>query len=217
MAVHELEPAPSVTPARPPTSPSFDDVLEAPSERVTPAPSERRRRRQWGAERPRPPLPAAEKPAAPGATWLGGLAITGTVVGWGVYLGSTVVAEFIDHGVHDAAFIAQTVAYVVVMTLLLFSSAMYLVARQGALYRSREHARVPRAEIDAFVADVAPSLTVLVPSYAEEPAVVRATLLSAALQEYPGMRVVLLLDDPPEPTDRRRPRRSPAAGRSPRR
>ena len=44
-------------------------------------------------------------------------------------------------------------------------------------------------------------MTVLVPSYAEEPEVIRATLWSAALQEYPSMRVVLLLDDPPAPTD----------------
>lgn len=197
MAVHELEPAPSMPPAQRSRT-SFDDVLDARVEQPAPA---ARRRRQWGAERPRPPLPSVEKPAAPGATWLGGLAIAATVVGWGVYLGSTVAAEFIDHGVHDAAFIAQTVAYVLVMTLLLFSSAMYLVARQGALYRSRDHVRVPRAEIDASFASSRPSLTVLVPSYAEEPAVVRATLLSAALQEYPGMRVVLLLDDPPEPTD----------------
>ena len=29
---------------------------------------------------------------------------------------------------------------------------------------------------------------------------VRKTLLSAALQEYPFLRVVLLLDDPPNPT-----------------
>lgn len=46
-----------------------------------------------------------------------------------------------------------------------------------------------------------PSLTVLVPSYRANPEVVRATLLSAALQEYPDMRIVLLLDDPPNPSD----------------
>jgi cellulose synthase/poly-beta-1,6-N-acetylglucosamine synthase-like glycosyltransferase len=44
-------------------------------------------------------------------------------------------------------------------------------------------------------------MTVLVPSYSEEPQVVRKTLLSAALQEYPGMRIVLLLDDNPHPTN----------------
>ena len=160
-----------------------------------------RRRRQWGAERPRPPLPMQETPAGTAATWLGGLAISVTVLAWCVYLVQAVVSRFIDNGIHDSGFVIQTVVYVGIMTFLLVSALMYLLARQGALYRSRGHVRVPRAEIDAFMADSRPSLTVLVPSYAEDPAVVRATLLSAALQEYPGMRIVLLLDDPPTPTD----------------
>ena len=142
-----------------------------------------------------------EKPAGTAATWLGGLAISVTVLAWGVYVVQAVVSRFIDNGIHDSGFVIQTVVYVGIMTFLLVSALMYLLARQGALYRSRGHVRVPRAEIDAFMADSRPSLTVLVPSYAEDPAVVRATLLSAALQEYPGMRVVLLLDDPPTPTD----------------
>ncbi len=144
-----------------------------------------------------------ETPAGTVATWLGGLAISVTVVAWGVYLVQAVVSRFIDNGIHDSGFVIQTIVYVGIMTFLLVSALMYLLARQGALYRSRGHVRVPRAEIDAFMADSRPSLTVLVPSYAEDPAVVRATLLSAALQEYPGMRIVLLLDDPPEPTDPR--------------
>jgi cellulose synthase/poly-beta-1,6-N-acetylglucosamine synthase-like glycosyltransferase len=48
----------------------------------------------------------------------------------------------------------------------------------------------------------APALTVLVPSYKEELSVIRQTLLSAALQEYPHKRIVLLLDDPPSPKSR---------------
>lgn len=44
-----------------------------------------------------------------------------------------------------------------------------------------------------------PRLTILVPSYKEELDVIRQTLLSAALQQYPSKRVVLLLDDPPQP------------------
>ena len=44
-----------------------------------------------------------------------------------------------------------------------------------------------------------PSITVLVPSYREEPQVIRRTLLSAALLEYPDVRIVLLIDDPPHP------------------
>ncbi|MGV8966990.1 MAG: glycosyltransferase family 2 protein [Cellulomonas sp.] len=171
---------------------------QAPSE---PGPAVRARRRQWGAERPRPPLPMIEKPAGHAATWLGGFALAATAAAWILYLLRTVISGFIDRGVQDSGLVWQTIAYVAVMSLLTFSAFMYLLARQGALYRSRGHVRVPRAEIDAFTTNSRPSLTVLVPSYCEDPGVVRSTLLSAALQEYPGMRIVLLLDDPPAPTD----------------
>ncbi len=160
-----------------------------------------RRRRQWGAEPARPALPAIEKPPSAAAAWAGGLAMTVVVLAWVAYLTRTVVSRFIDSGMQSSQFIAQTIAYVVVMSFLTFSALMYLVARQGAVYRSRGHVRAPRAEIDAFLAGAQPHLTVLVPSYCEDPAVVRSTLLSAALQEYPGLRIVLLLDDPPQPSD----------------
>ncbi|WP_338180151.1 glycosyltransferase family 2 protein [Jatrophihabitans sp.] len=55
--------------------------------------------------------------------------------------------------------------------------------------------------IDAAFDEVLPTMTVLVPSYREELATIRKTLLSAALQEYPYLRVVLLLDDPPNPIE----------------
>jgi cellulose synthase/poly-beta-1,6-N-acetylglucosamine synthase-like glycosyltransferase len=93
----------------------------------------------------------------------------------------------------------QAVGYLVVVTFLTFSALMYLIARQGALQRFSTHVRVPRAELDRHFSDNQPSITVLVPSYAEEPQVIRKTLLSAVLQEYPNMRVVLLLDDNPNP------------------
>ena len=41
-----------------------------------------------------------------------------------------------------------------------------------------------------------PTLTTIIPSYQEDARVIRNTLLSAALQEYPDKRVVLLIDDP---------------------
>src|SRR5258705_1846240 len=44
---------------------------------------------------------------------------------------------------------------------------------------------------------VVPSVTILVPSYKEDPALVWKTLLSAALQDYPRRSIVLLIDDPP--------------------
>src|SRR5690606_11005052 len=61
----------------------------------TPQPA--RPRRQWGAEKPRPPLPMVEKPAGQAATWLGGLAMVVTVGAWVTYLIRTVVAQVIDY------------------------------------------------------------------------------------------------------------------------
>ncbi|MCB2413776.1 glycosyltransferase family 2 protein [Demequina sp. TTPB684] len=179
-------------------------LTDTPSEPPRPP---RRRRRQWGAEKPRPPLPAIEKPATTAATWMGGLAIVATVVAFVAYLALTTVSQFIDNGIENSSYAWQSLGYVLVMGFLIFSTFSYLLARQGALYRSRGHVRVPRAEIDAFMARTRRSLTTLVPSYAEDASVVRATLMSAALQEYPVLRVVLLLDDPPHPSD-------PAAAKS---
>jgi cellulose synthase (UDP-forming) len=46
-----------------------------------------------------------------------------------------------------------------------------------------------------------PSVTVLVPAYKEEVRTIEQTLMSAALQDVPDRTVVLLLDDPPVPSD----------------
>ena len=78
----------------------------------------------------------------------------------------------------------------------------YLITRIGFFYRSRAHQRAPRAAIDEFLTQSVPTVTVLVPSYKEDERVVRTTLLSAALQEHPHLRVVLLIDDPPNPTSK---------------
>ncbi len=60
---------------------------------------------------------------------------------------------------------------------------------------------MPRAVIDALFDVTNPTLTAIIPSYKEERRVIRQTLLSAALQEFPNIRVVLLIDDPPNTTD----------------
>jgi cellulose synthase/poly-beta-1,6-N-acetylglucosamine synthase-like glycosyltransferase len=97
--------------------------------------------------------------------------------------------------------IFDAVVYIAIVTLLTLSAGAHLLARLGHLYRARDHERVPRALIDDHFAETMPALTVLVPSYREDARVVRQTLLSAALQEYAPIRVVLLVDDPPNPSD----------------
>ncbi len=157
------------------------------------------RRRQWGAERRTEPLPMMhEKPSTLKIAY-SRLAVVLTILLWVAYLISVIIRQFFL-GPKTFSFTMQAVCYLIIVTLLTFSALMYLVARQGALQRFSKHVRVPRAELDRHFSKQQPAITVLVPSYSEEPAVIRKTLLSAALQEYPGMRVVLLVDDNPNPS-----------------
>jgi cellulose synthase/poly-beta-1,6-N-acetylglucosamine synthase-like glycosyltransferase len=82
---------------------------------------------------------------------------------------------------------------------LVYGNLCYQVARFGRLTRPHAHQRSRMDLRVSFVRESAPAVTVLVPSYKEEIPVIRQTLLSAALQDYPNKRVVLLLDDPPNP------------------
>jgi cellulose synthase (UDP-forming) len=164
------------------------------------APSAPARRRQWGSERNGTPLPTVHRRPSDRAIMWGRLAIIATVLAWLVYIIWTIVRQFIDRSV-DFAFTAQAASYAVVVTLLTLSALTYLIARQGALERFRAHVRVPRAELDRHFDERRSSITVLVPSYAEETDVIRQTMWSAALQEFPSIRVVLLVDDPTHPTD----------------
>ena len=84
---------------------------------------------------------------------------------------------------------------------LIYGNFLYQFARLGYLRRRLAHRPPAREELETLYDSDAPSLAVLVPSYKEEVAVVRRTLLSAALQDYPRKRVVLLVDDPPAPRD----------------
>lgn len=159
------------------------------------------RKRQWGAERRTEPLPTVHpKPSDRKVTW-SRVAIVATVLFWAIYVVTTIIRQFLVLGTQDFRFTMEAIGYLIVVTFLTFSALLYLVARQGALQRFQKHVRVPRAELDRHFAENQPSITVLVPSYAEEPEVVRMTLLSAALQEFPSMRVVLLVDDNPNPKD----------------
>ncbi|MCU1439206.1 MAG: glycosyltransferase [Rhodoglobus sp.] len=161
----------------------------------------RARRRQWGAERRARLLPSVHPVPSDRKIALGRLAIIATVIFWLTYVIYTIIRQFLDYGPESFRFTTEAVSYLVVVTFLTFSALMYLLARQGALQRFKQHVRVPRAELDRHFADSHGTMTVLVPSYSEEPDVIRATLWSAALQEYPSLRVVLLLDDPPFPSD----------------
>ena len=164
---------------------------------LTPLP--RAQKRQWGSERRTQPLPTVHVRPSDRKIVAGRLAIVATILFWIAYVVSTVLRQFLDAQA-NYQFTMEAISYLIIVTFLSFSALMYLVARQGALQQFKTHVRVPRAELDRHFAGSESSMTVLVPSYAEEPEVVRQTLWSAALQEYPSLRVVLLLDDPPFPT-----------------
>ena len=91
--------------------------------------------------------------------------------------------------------------FVVATTALLYGVVVYQLSRLGSSLRRSRHTPPPYEELLGNEADrCLPSVVVLVPSYKEDPRTIRQTLLSAALQDYPIRRVVLLVDDPPYPT-----------------
>jgi cellulose synthase (UDP-forming) len=90
--------------------------------------------------------------------------------------------------------------FIFLVLILIYGGIVYHLARIGYYKRLQKHRPVPRERIEAsFLKHPAPPVTILVPSYKEEPRTIEQTLLSAAMQTYPNRRVVLLLDDPPHP------------------
>lgn len=159
-------------------------------------------RRQWGAERETSPLAIMHSRPSIRKIVLGRIAIFVTIIAWFMYVITTIMREFIEGGPQTLRFVLEATSYLLVVSFLTFSALMYLSARQGALYRFRDHVRTPRGPLDQhFSEGYDHEITVLIPSYREEPEVIAKTLWSAALQEFPRKRIVLLIDDPPAPED----------------
>lgn len=127
------------------------------------------------------------------------IALIATTAVWSLMV--TVVVVRAITVVDDVLTASAVAAYILLTTVLGFATLMHLLARLGAAVRFRRHRPVPLDAARASVREREPSLTVLVPSYREEPVVIFRTLLSAALLEFPDTRVVLLIDDPPAPAD----------------
>jgi EAL domain-containing protein (putative c-di-GMP-specific phosphodiesterase class I)/cellulose synthase/poly-beta-1,6-N-acetylglucosamine synthase-like glycosyltransferase len=159
-------------------------------------------RRQWGADRRSAPHPLVSPPVSEGRIARGRLAIVLTIAVWACYIIYTVIEQFVAGQANSARLVVEAIVYMVVVTGLAASATAYLITRIGFFYRSRAHHRAPRIALDNFLAGDTPSVTVLVPAYQEDERVIRTTLLTAALQEYPGLRVVLLIDDPQQPKTR---------------
>lgn len=91
--------------------------------------------------------------------------------------------------------------FAVIVAFLIYGGLVYQLTRLAYHFRRSHHRPAPPWELEAIHdQDRVPALTILVPSYREEESTIVKTLLSAALQEYPGCRIVLLIDDPPQPS-----------------
>lgn len=160
------------------------------------------RRHQWGAETSTQPLAIMHAKPSPTRVVLGYVAIICTVVSWLIYMITMILSLFVNNPSLTLRFVVEGVLYMTIVTTLIFSALVYLTTRQGALYRFIRHERVPRAMLDDhFAHNYDKGITVLIPSYVEQPKVVEKTIWSAALQEFPDLAVVLLIDDPPHPNN----------------
>jgi cellulose synthase/poly-beta-1,6-N-acetylglucosamine synthase-like glycosyltransferase len=111
--------------------------------------------------------------------------------------------------------LAGALLYVGIVSFLVYGGLVYLFCRLGYLQRRRAFSPPTDAEVAALRDSTSARVTVLVPSYREEALLVRQALLSAALQTYPHRRVVLLIDDPPNPHGAEEQARLAAARRMP--
>lgn len=163
------------------------------------------RARQWGSDRRDVPPPAVAPPISDRRLALGRLAIVATLCAWCAYFATWVFTDLLNSQHSTAVDLTESIAYLLVVTLPTASAIAYLLTRLGFFYRARSHHRAMRRELEELYDTRTPTLTAIVPSYQEDTRVIRSTLLSAALQEYPEKRIVLLIDDPPNPA--RRPAR----------
>lgn len=154
------------------------------------------RKKEFGTEKNTAPLPTLHDKVSVSKLTLNRLYIIVSIGFWVTYVSSTIFNQMMNKH-SDFKMVVEAALYILIVTLLNFSALVYLFSREGAFRRFNQHTRVPRERIDAHFEKQQPSITVLVPSYDEEVSVIRKTLLSAALQEYPKMRVVLLIDDNP--------------------
>jgi cellulose synthase/poly-beta-1,6-N-acetylglucosamine synthase-like glycosyltransferase/chitodextrinase len=164
--------------------------------------SPRIRRKQWGRDRRTSALPTVPKPVSERRVAMARLAIIVTVTAWIAYLVDWSFEDFFKPGYENAIARTEAVLYLLIVTMLTVSALAYLMSRLGFFYRTRTHHRAARAVLDQFFDTTTPTLTTIIPSYQEDERVIRNTVLSAALQEYPDKRVVLLIDDPYVPKTR---------------
>ncbi len=99
---------------------------------------------------------------------------------------------------------AERAVYNLIFAVFMFGSFTYQVSRFSFFWNVRAKTRAAREGLARFLSRkrAVPRVEILVPSYREESHVIWQTLMSAALGDYPDRGVVLLLDNPPNPSNR---------------
>ena len=89
--------------------------------------------------------------------------------------------------------------YTLIITMFSYAIFVYHISRLYYYFDLR--ANLPRQEKAAAASadEIAPGVTILIPSYSEQVSVIWQTMMSAALLDYPDRRIVLLLDNPQDP------------------
>lgn len=91
-------------------------------------------RRQWGTEKSSTPLLIIHPVPSTAKLALGRIAIVLTVAFWVMYIFSIIVRQLFD-GPQSYDFTMEAFGYAFVVSVLTFSSLVYLITRQGALER----------------------------------------------------------------------------------
>ena len=182
------------------------DHDDAPKRKKKQQPSAKRRR-QLGSDRRTKALPVVPRPVSDGRVAMARLAIIVTVVRVGGYLVGWLLADFLHPG-YESAMDQDRVGRVPADRHAADRVGAGLPAEPAGLLLPDPHAITgpAAAVLDEYFDTTTPTLTTIIPSYQEDERVIRNTLLSAALQEYPDKRVVLLIDDPSVPETRQGPR-----------
>jgi cellulose synthase (UDP-forming) len=109
-----------------------------------------------------------------------------------------VIKSLISDGTKSAEI--STTIYLVIAGFIIYGNIIYHLTRLGHYKRLLDHSVLSETDIDpVFDLPNLPTVTYLVPSYKEQPLVIEQTLWSAALQYYPNKRIVLLIDNSPNP------------------
>lgn len=92
--------------------------------------------------------------------------------------------------------------FIIIVFLFLYGTLVYLTCRLGYWKRRINLQSINPKKLDTFFGQKqVPKVSYIIPSYKEDLRVIRQTLLSAALQEYPHKEVILLIDNPPFPSN----------------